>query len=129
MLYHTYTQFTYCVCIGMTSVSLVYVSEISYSSYRQLLLSLNSVFFSGGVLVATCLVHFDLKVISLMFVGLTVVNFMLILVFMPESPIWLMKFKSSEYVDKAKAAMKRIYPKNDQVVSIASMILLRWAAI
>lgn len=114
----------YCVCIGMTSVSLVYVSEISHSSYKQLLLSLNSVFFSGGVLVATCLVHFNLKVISLMFVGITVVNFMLILIFMPESPIWLMKFKSSEYVDKAKAAMKRIYPKNDQVVRQYDLVTL-----
>lgn len=101
---------------GMSTVSIVYVSEISHSSYRQILLSLNSVFFSGGILTATSLANLDLNVANSAFIWLTIANIVLIIIFLPESPIWLLKFKSSKNVDKAKAAMKKIYPKNDQVI-------------
>lgn len=97
-------------------MGLVYVSEISHSSYKQLLLSLNSVFFSVGILVATSLAHLDWNVVNALFVALTIVNMVLITICMPESPVWLMKFKSSECTGKAKAAVRRIYPKNDQVI-------------
>lgn len=100
---------------GMTAVSLVYVSEISHSSYKQLLLSLNSVFFSGGVLLSTSMVLLEWNVINSVFIGLTVVNMALIVLYLPESPIWLLKFKSPGHVAKAKVAVKCIYPHNHRV--------------
>ncbi|XP_025199124.1 facilitated trehalose transporter Tret1-like [Melanaphis sacchari] len=100
---------------GMTTVGLVYVSEISHPSYKQVLLSLNSVFFSGGILLSTCLADLEWKVINLSFVIFTIVNMALIIIYLPESPIWILKFKSSEHVDKAKMAVKHIYPNDNQV--------------
>lgn len=100
----------------MTTVGIVYVSEISHSSYKQLLLSLNSVFFSAGVLLSTSLVYLEWQVINFIFVGLTVMNLALIMVCMPESPIWLLKFKGPDYANAAKTAMKQIYPKNNRVI-------------
>jgi len=108
---------------GMTTVAMVYVSEISHSSYKQILLSLNSVFFSGGVLLSTCLADLDWNVINFSFVVFTVVNMLLIIIYLPESPIWIQKFKSSEHVDKAKLAMKQIYP-NDNKVPITHIIII-----
>ncbi|CAH1736010.1 unnamed protein product [Aphis gossypii] len=100
---------------GMTTVGLVYVSEISHSSYKQILLSLNSVFFSGGILISTCLADLEWKVINFSFVIFTIVNMVLIIIYLPESPIWILKFKSSEHIDKAKKAVKQIYPNDNQV--------------
>lgn len=99
----------------MTTVGIVYVSEISHASYKQLLLSLNSVFFSGGVLLSTTLIYLPWYVVNFTFIAFTVVNAVLIAVYMPESPVWLLKFKGSEYVGKAEAAVKQIYPRNSQV--------------
>lgn len=101
--------------LGMTTVGIVYVSEISHSSYKQLLLSLNSVFFSGGVLLATTLTYLDWNVINFVFIGFTVTNMALIMVYVPESPMWLLKLKSVEYTGKAKMAVKKIYRNNKQV--------------
>lgn len=106
------------VFTGMTTVGIVYVSEISHSSYKQLLLSLNSVFFSGGVLLATTLTYLDWNVINFTFMGFTVTNMALIMVYMPESPMWLLKFKSSECTSKAKMAVKKIYRNNRQVIVV-----------
>ncbi|XP_025410444.1 facilitated trehalose transporter Tret1-like isoform X2 [Sipha flava] len=100
---------------GMTTVCMIYVSEISHSSYKQLLLSLNSVFFSGGILLSTSIVQLEWNIINYTFIGLTVVNIVLIIINMPESPIWILKFKSPEHVDEAKSAMQQLYPRNKQV--------------
>lgn len=100
---------------GMTTVGIVYVSEISHSSYKQILLSINSVFFSGGVLLATTITYIDWNVINFTFMGFTVANMALIMLYMPESPMWLLKFKSSEYTSKAKKSMKQIYRNNKRV--------------
>ncbi|VVC29028.1 Sugar transporter, conserved site,Major facilitator superfamily domain,Major facilitator, sugar [Cinara cedri] len=100
---------------GMTTVGLVYVAEISHSSYKQLFLALNSVFFSGGVLLSTSILQLSWNVINFAFIGFTVINMALIVLFMPESPIWLLKFQSPGHVTKAKAAVKRIYSQNHQV--------------
>ncbi|KAF0757671.1 facilitated trehalose transporter Tret1-like isoform X1 [Aphis craccivora] len=103
---------------GMTTVGLVYVSEISHSSYKQILLSLNSVFFSGGVLISTCLADLEWKVINFSFVIFTIVNMALIIIYLPESPIWILKFKSSEHIHKANKAVKQIYPNDNQAEPI-----------
>lgn len=102
----------------MTTVGIVYVSEISHSSYKQLLLSLNSVFFSGGILMSTFLIFFDWHVVTVIFIGLTFTNMVLIAICMPESPIWLLKCSGFKYTNKAKVAMKQIYPKNNEVICL-----------
>lgn len=99
----------------MTSVGLVYVSEISHSSYKQLFLTLNSVFFSGGVLLSTSTLRLQWNVINFTFILLIAANMALILLFVPESPIWLLRFKDSGHIAKAKTAVKRIYPHNQRV--------------
>lgn len=100
---------------GMTSMVVVYVSEISHSSYRQVLLSLNSVFFSVGVLFATTVgLIFQWQMVNMIFFIFTAVTTVLLVTFLPESPVWLAKFRTDRTYD-ARCSMKKIYPKNDQV--------------
>ncbi|XP_025410402.1 facilitated trehalose transporter Tret1-like isoform X2 [Sipha flava] len=100
---------------GMTSMVIIYVSEIAHASYRQVLLSLNSVFFSVGVLFATTVgSFFKWQMVNMIFLIFTAVITVLLVIFLPESPIWLAKFRASR-VYEAKNSLKRIYPINDQV--------------
>lgn len=93
----------------------IYVSEIAHASYRQVLLSLNSVFFSVGVLFATTVGSlFKWQLVNIIFLIFTAVITVLLVVFLPESPIWLAKFRASR-VYEARSSLKRIYPINDQV--------------
>ncbi|XP_050546163.1 uncharacterized protein LOC126908292 [Daktulosphaira vitifoliae] len=103
---------------GMSTVAIVYVSEIAHPSYRQILLSLNSVFFSGGILLSMVLINFlGWLAITITFIALTVTNMALIVIFIPESPVWILKLKGPEYILKAKKAIKKIYPTNENAYS------------
>lgn len=99
----------------MTSMAVVYVSEITHSSYKQVLLSLNSVFFSIGILFATTVGSlFQWQAVNMIFFIFTAITTVLSAIFLPESPVWLTKF----WVDRdyeARSSLKRIYPKNDKV--------------
>lgn len=96
----------------------IYVSEIAHASYRQVLLSLNSVFFSVGVLFATTVGSlFKWQMVNIIFLIFTTVTTVLLVVILPESPIWLAKFRASR-VYEARSSLKRIYPINDQVRSL-----------
>ncbi|KAE9539943.1 hypothetical protein AGLY_005195, partial [Aphis glycines] len=100
---------------GMTSMVVVYVSEIAHSSYRQVLLSLNSVFFSVGVLFATTVGSlFQWQAVNVIFFTFTAVTTVLLVIFLPESPAWLAKFRTDRMYD-ARSSMRRIYPRNNQV--------------
>lgn len=100
---------------GMTSMVVVYVSEIAHSSHRQVLLSLNSVFFSVGVLFATTVGSlFQWQAVNVIFFIFTAVTTLLLVIFLPESPVWLAKFRTNRNHD-TRNSMRRIYPKNDQV--------------
>lgn len=99
----------------MTSASIIYVSEIAHSSYRQMLLSLNSVFFSIGVLFATTVSSLaQWQAVNVIFFILTAVTVILLVIILPESPVWLAKFRSDR-VYEATNSLRRIYPRNDQV--------------
>ncbi|KAL4089822.1 hypothetical protein QTP88_024783 [Uroleucon formosanum] len=101
--------------LSMTSMVVVYVSEIAHSSHRQILLSLNSVFFSIGVLFATTVGSlFQWQTVNVIFFIFTALTTVLLAVFLPESPVWLAKFRSDRTYD-ARNSLRRIYPKNDQV--------------
>ncbi|XP_026822942.1 sugar transporter ERD6-like 7 [Rhopalosiphum maidis] len=100
---------------GMTSMVVVYVSEIAHSSYRQVLLSLNSVFFSVGVLFATSVGSlFHWQTVNVIFFLFTAITTVLLVIFLPESPVWLAKFRTDHIYD-VRSSMRRIYPKNNQV--------------
>ncbi|XP_060872179.1 uncharacterized protein LOC132946285 isoform X2 [Metopolophium dirhodum] len=100
---------------GMTSMVVVYVSEIAHASHRQVLLSLNSVFFSVGVLFATTVGSlFQWQTVNVIFFIFTAVTTVLLVIFLPESPVWLAKFRSDRTYD-ARTSLRRIYPTNDQV--------------
>lgn len=97
---------------GLTTVSLIYVSEISDPKLRPTLLCLNSVYVSFGILI-TCIfgMFYNWRTISYIYVSITVVSFLLLL-FIPESPRWLVTYRPNEYAATEKA-VRWIYRRND----------------
>ncbi|XP_016660677.1 facilitated trehalose transporter Tret1 isoform X3 [Acyrthosiphon pisum] len=76
-------------------------------------------FFAGiggvGVLFATTVGSlFQWQTVNVIFFIFTAVTTVLLVIFLPESPVWLAKFRSARTYD-ARTSLRRIYPKNDQV--------------
>lgn len=96
---------------GITTASLIYVSEIVHRNYRAMMLSVNSVAVCFGILL-TCvlskwfawnhLAHINFGVICLS---------LLMIFFIPESPYWLWVFKKN--AQKSSRALKRLYGNNE----------------
>lgn len=76
------------VASGMTTVAIVYVSEISHADYRSFLLGFNSVFYSVGILLVY-MIGFAVTWVttSLIFSVLCVFTCVLLMP-LPESPYW-----------------------------------------
>ncbi|XP_054268049.1 facilitated trehalose transporter Tret1-like isoform X2 [Macrosteles quadrilineatus] len=97
---------------GLTTVSLVYISEISSASWRPMLLCLNSVFVSLGILLTNVLgVLLPWRVVSLICGCITLASGAAILLYNPESPYWLLTFRpdSTRHFDEAKRSLRYLY--------------------
>lgn len=114
--------------LGWTTVALVYVSEITHPNFRAMLLSMNSVFVSFGILLTCCLgcfilfsylfvfnfnffvgLWFEWKILSLIFCLLVVLT-LISLWFIPESPHWLVTFRNEN--QSAAKSLRWLYTNN-----------------
>ncbi|RZC36929.1 facilitated trehalose transporter Tret1 [Asbolus verrucosus] len=92
---------------GLTTVALVYVSEVTHPSYRTMLLSLNSVFVSFGILF-TCLLGLWFKWRVMAVINCFLVFATLIMLwFIPESPHWEIVFRNNP--DAAAKSLEWLY--------------------
>lgn len=103
---------------GMSSVAIVYVLEITHPQIRAMLLCVNSIAVSFGILL-TCSLDLILQwhEISIFFAALNVIFFFLLFI-IPESPYWLicMSGKSShDFNEKelpvAESNLRRLNPR------------------
>lgn len=94
---------------GLTTVALVYVSEISSAKYRGMLLCFNSVAVSFGILLTYGLnIYFRWRTIGFVFAGLSFVS-LLLLVRLPESPSWIMALSREKRSVDALSSFQWIY--------------------
>ncbi|XP_033218798.1 facilitated trehalose transporter Tret1-like isoform X2 [Belonocnema kinseyi] len=95
---------------GLTTVVLIYVSEITHPRIRPMMLCCNSVFVSLGILVTFCLT-FWLSWLKIAIVFLLINCFITLgLFFIPESPYWYLCFDNgmtnAKRVRKAEKSLK-----------------------
>lgn len=94
------------IAAGLTTTSLIYISELSHPQIRPMLLCLNSVFVSLGILITCCLaVLLDWHKMAIVFLALECCIFFA-LFFVPESPYWLACFGSGMLDEKRIREMK-----------------------
>lgn len=94
------------IAAGLTTVGLIYISELTHPLVRPMLLCLNSVFVSLGILITCCLaVMLDWRQITIVFLVLECCIFF-ILFFVPESPYWLVCFQNGMLDEKRICKMK-----------------------
>lgn len=91
-------------------MALVYVSEVTHPDFRAMMLSLNSVFVSLGILLTCCLgLWFQWRVLAMIFCVLSVMT-LVCLWFVPESPHWLVTFRNEN--QSAAKSLRWLYKDN-----------------
>ncbi|XP_014475961.1 PREDICTED: facilitated trehalose transporter Tret1 isoform X4 [Dinoponera quadriceps] len=95
------------IAAGLSTVGVIYVSELSHPQIRPMLLCLNSVFVSLGILITCCLaISLDWHKMAIVFLALECCIFFA-LFFLPESPYWLACFGNGMLDEKRTREMKR----------------------
>lgn len=113
------------ITAGLTSVGLVYVIEITHPRVRAMLLCLNSVFVSLGILL-TCLfaLWFEWRMIAMIFLALNIGIFLALFV-VPESPYWLVCFADGfvdpERMAKAERSLRWLNPRDEVIIILNSV--------
>lgn len=99
---------------GLTTVSLIYMSEISHPKLRPMLLGLNSVFVALGILLTSFMgLFFNWHIIAAIFIGLIIFSFVMIFL-IPESPYWLAVFQQNRD-DDIESSLRWIYKSKKRI--------------
>ncbi|CAH1102111.1 unnamed protein product [Psylliodes chrysocephalus] len=98
---------------GLVTVALIYVSEIAHPKLRSMLLCLNSVFVTFGILL-TCLLGlwFPWRTMAFIFIVMTIL-LSVCMWFIPESPHWLFIFKEDHQA--TSEALSWLYGSNNLI--------------
>ncbi|XP_063985598.1 facilitated trehalose transporter Tret1-2 homolog [Diachasmimorpha longicaudata] len=101
---------------GMSTASIVYVIEITHPRIRAMMLCLNSVFVSLGILLTCVLALFlDWRKIAMVFTALNTA-FLFLLFIIPESPYWLICFDNQSDQLANKPASQTLNHEESQIV-------------
>lgn len=105
---------------GLSTAALVYVSEISHPAIRPMLLSLTSVFVSLGILITTVLGNFLTWRTVAICCGLMAATSFTLMMFIPESPSWLVGVRSNKRdkapntgLRRAEISLKWLYKRRE----------------
>ena len=109
---------------GLSTVALVYISEITHPQIRPMLLCFNSVFVSLGILITYCLgAGLEWDQMAIFFLVMNVCIFFMML-FIPESPYWIMCFGNKEPEERMNELEKvlRRLNKSEQVFTKSNLL-------
>ena len=105
---------------GLSTVSLVYTSEIAHPQMRPMLLCFDSVFVSLGILITYCLrawCTWNQSAIVFLVINICI-SFMLLVI--PETPYWIMCFENKS-LDERNEKVERILRKLNKTEQVFSM--------
>lgn len=110
------------IAAGLTTVGLVYISELSHPQVRPMLLCLNSVFVSLGILITCCLtILLDWRKMAMIFLALECCIFVAFY-FVPESPYWLVCFTNGMFDEKRICKMKHSLKQLNRRQSVSTTV-------
>lgn len=113
------------IAAGLTTVDLIYISELTHPQVRPMLLCLNSVFVSLGILITCCLaVLLDWRKMAIVFLALECCIFFA-LFYVPESPYWLVCFGRGMSDKKRVCEMRRSLKRLNRRQTVSRIRLRR----
>lgn len=107
----THNNVLFSLSSGLTTVALVYVSEISSPQNRGMLLCLNSVAVSLGIILTYFFnIFFEWRTIGFIYAFISLLS-LIIIMKMPESPSWILVFSAKKQHSQALISLEWIYRK------------------